>query len=558
MTDAAASAPAVSDRPAGGGAVLALLALTQFLMTVDATVMNVSISALVDDLDTTVVAIQGVITAYTLVMAAAMITGAKIGDLLGRRRALRIGLVVYACGSGITSLAPNVVVLLFGWSILEGLGAALIMPTVVALVAGNFTGKQRAVAYGALAAAAAVAVAAGPIIGGFVTAEFSWRWVFAAEVLIAGGILLGSRAITDVPGAGRPQLDGAGAVLSASGLALVVFGVLKSGSWGWVEPRVAGGEGETPQLGGISLVAWMILAGLLLLWGFTIWLRHCVDTGREPLVDPALFSVDQLRGGLIVLLLQYLVMMGVFFTMPLFFSIVLGLDAFDTGLRMLPLSLALILVAPTVPKLLPEASPRRVATSGLVLMLAATLLLAVRLDEGATVGITTVPFLLLGAGMGALASQLGNVLVSSVPSERGGEVGGLQYTAQNLGSSLGTALVGAVVVASLGTSFIDQVQSSPELDEAVQSAATITISGGVEFISDAEATAVLASTDLTQAEQDAILLDYQSARLSGLRQGMVVLSLFVVITLFAARRLPGEPVTAPAEEADPVGAGSSP
>src|SRR5262245_49293369 len=166
----------------GGRLVLGILALAQFLMTIDASVMNVSISALVDDLDTTVTAIQGVITAYTLVMAATMITGGKIGDLIGRRRALRIGCVVYACGSGITAIAPNVTVLLIGWSIIEGLGAALIMPTIVALIGGNFTGRARANAYATIAAAAAVAVGLGPIIGGFVTAEWTWRWVFAAEV----------------------------------------------------------------------------------------------------------------------------------------------------------------------------------------------------------------------------------------------------------------------------------------------------------------------------------------------------------------------------------------
>src|SRR5262245_28585414 len=191
----------------GGALVLGLLALTQFLMTLDASVMNVSISALVDDLDTSVTAIQGVITAYTLVMAATMITGGKIGDLLGRRRALRIGLVVYACGSGLTALAPDVVALLLGWSVLEGLGAGLIMPTVTALIAGNFTGRARAGAYSAIAAAAAVAVALGPLIGGFVTAYYSWRWVFAAEVVIAGGILLASRIVRDVPTEERPRLD---------------------------------------------------------------------------------------------------------------------------------------------------------------------------------------------------------------------------------------------------------------------------------------------------------------------------------------------------------------
>ena len=347
--------------------MLGLLALTQFLMTLDASVMNVSIGSLVDDLDTTVTAIQGVITAYTLVMAAGMITGGKLGDLLGRRRALRIGLVVYAIGSGTTALAPNVGVLLLGWSVIEGLGACLIMPTVTALIAGNFTGRARAGAYGTIAAAAAVAIALGPLIGGFVTAYFTWRWVFAAEVLIAAAILLSSRIIHDVPTDERPRLDFVGAVLSAAGLGLFVFGVLQSGTWGWVRPRVPDGPDATPSLLGLSAVTWLVAGGLILLLAFVAWQRRRVARRESPLVNPALFANRRLTTGLSVLLMQYLVMMGMFFAMPLFLTLCLGLDAFDTGVRMLPLSLALVATAPLVPRLLPSASPRLVVQVGLVL-----------------------------------------------------------------------------------------------------------------------------------------------------------------------------------------------
>src|SRR5262249_49057557 len=180
-------------RRSGATSVLAVLALAQFLMTIDASVMNVPISALVEDLDTTVTAIQGVITAYTLVMAATMITRGKIGGLIGRRRALRIGCVVYACGSGITALAPNVTVLLIGWSIIEGLGAALIMPTIVALIGGNFTGRARANAYATIAAAAAVAVGLGPIIGGLGTAGRTRRGGFGGGGPAAPGVPVAAR-----------------------------------------------------------------------------------------------------------------------------------------------------------------------------------------------------------------------------------------------------------------------------------------------------------------------------------------------------------------------------
>ena len=544
---------AVADRSGVSGAVLPLLATTQFLMTVDSTVMNVSISALVADLDTTVTAIQAVITSYTLVMAASMITGGKLGDLLGRRRALRIGLVVYAAGSGLTAISPNVVVLFLGWSVLEGLGAALIMPTVTALVAGNFTGQQRARAYGLIAASAAVAVAAGPIIGGFVTANFSWRWVFAAEVVIAGGLLLGSARIPDVAVGERPKLDGVGALLSAAGLAMIVLGVLQSSSWGWVRPRIADGPDATPQIAGISLTAWLILAGLVVLWMLVEWLDHRKARGRTPLFDPVLLENRQLRGGLSALLTQYLVSSGVFFTIPLFLSIVLGLDAFDTGIRMLPLSLALILVAPAVPRFAPNASPRRVARLGLLLLAGAALLLAALLGENpADASIVTVPFLLLGAGLGLLASQLGNVIVSSEPVERSGEVGGLQYTAQNLGASLGTALIGAVVIGTLATQLLQGIEDSPAVSDPVEQAAGIQIEAGVEFVSDVQLEAALAQTPLAPEEQEAIVAANAEARIEALQFGMLAVALVALLGLFPTTRLPGKALKSTEGTADPA------
>lgn len=530
-----------------GGLVLPLLAVTQFLMTVDASVMNVSISALVEDLDTTVTAIQGVITAYTLVMAAGMISGGKLGDLLGRKRALRIGLVVYALGSGLTAISPNVIVLLVGWSVLEGIGAALIMPTVTALIAGNFTGRARAGAYATIAAAAAVAIAVGPIIGGFVTAYITWRWVFAGEVVIAMGLLVGTRILPDAPAEERRGFDVVGAALSAAGLGLAVFAVLQSGAWGWIEPKVQSGPSATPSWLGLSPVVWLLVGGLCLLWVFVEWERRRTARARPTLVDPSLFRNRQLMGGLEVLLMQYLVMMGVFFAMPLFLSIVLGLDAFDTGVRMLPLSLALVVAAPAVPKLYPGASPRRMCQVGLLLMLAATLILAVRFDEGADASITTLPFILLGLGMGALASQLGNVIVSAVPVERSGEAGGLQYTAQNLGASLGTALIGAVVISSLGSLLLKGVEASPTLDAALKQQASVQLSSGVPFVSDAQLQQALTQAGVPADQQKAVLDANASARLGALRRGMVVLSLFVVLTLVLSTRLPDRPLTAAPE-----------
>ena len=220
--------------------VLLTLASGQFLMTLDSSVMNVSIATVAEDVGTTVTGIQGAITAYTLVMAALMITGAKVGALIGRKRAFAIGCVIYGCGSFMTAIAQSLPVLLFGWSFLEGVGAALILPAIVALVAGNFPAERRPAAYGLVAAAGAIAVAVGPLIGGFCTTYFSWRWVFAGEVVVVLAILVLTRKIADAPSEERPQLRlRRRRPLGARARALV-FGVLRSGEWGWIQPKADG------------------------------------------------------------------------------------------------------------------------------------------------------------------------------------------------------------------------------------------------------------------------------------------------------------------------------
>jgi MFS family permease len=262
-----------SERVKGTALVLLTLAVGQFLMTLDSSVMNVSIATVAEDVGTTVSGIQGAITAYTLVMAALMITGGKVGALIGRRRAFAIGCVIYGCGSFTTSIAPNLPVLLFGWSFLEGVGAALILPAIVALVAGNFPVGRRPAAYGLVAAAGATAVAVGPLVGGFATTYFSWRWVFAGEVVLVLAILVLARRVEDAPLGERTKIDLVGAVLSAAGLGLLVFGVLRSGIWGWVAPKA-----DAPSWLGLSPVTWLVLAGVLVIWVFFRW----QSTWRKP------------------------------------------------------------------------------------------------------------------------------------------------------------------------------------------------------------------------------------------------------------------------------------
>jgi len=522
-----------SARAASATLVLLTLAAGQFLMTLDSSVMNVSIATVAKDVGTTVTGIQGAITAYTLVMAALMIPGAKVGAIIGRKRAFAIGCVIYGCGSFTTALAPNLPVLLFGWSFLEGVGAALILPAIVALVAGNFPVERRPAAYGLVAAAGAIAVAVGPVIGGFCTTYFSWRWVFAGEVVIVLAILLLTRRIADAPSETRPKLDVFGAVLSAAGLGMLVFGVLRSSEWGWLQPKAGG-----PSWAGLSPTFWLVLAGFFVIWLFTRWQLRRVAHGQEPLVRPGFLRNKQLSGGLTMFFFQYLAQAGLFFVVPLYLSVCLGLSALDTGVRLLPLSITLLAAAIGIPRLMPGASPRLVVRAGLVSLFAGTIVLLAALDPDSGAGIVLVPMLLIGLGIGALASQLGSVTVSAVPDDESPEVGGVQNTMTNLGASMGTALAGSIMIAAVSSAFLSNIQQSSAIPSRVKSQAEVKLAGGVPFISDADLEHALDEARVSSRASEAALDSYRDARIAGLQSALALLALLAVVALFTAQRIP--------------------
>lgn len=537
----------------GAQVVLVTLASAQFLMTLDSSVMNVSIATVAKDVGTTVTGIQTAITAYTLVMAALMITGGKIGQIIGRKRAFAIGCVIYGCGSFVTALSPSLAVLMVGWSFLEGVGAALILPAIVALVAANFDRAGRPRAYGLVASAGAIAVAAGPLIGGLFTTYLSWRYVFAGEVLIVLTILALTRRMEDAEPEERVRLDVVGTVLSALGLGLIVYGVLRSGTWGFVSPKP-----EAPAWLGLSPVIWMMAGGGLVLWLFLRWERRRIDTGAEPLVDPAMLRIPQLRSGLTAFFFQYLLQAGLFFAIPLFLSVALGLSAVETGVRLLPLSVTLLIAAVGVPRFLPNASPRRVVEAGFLTLFAGTAIMVGALDAGAGPEIVTWPMLLAGLGVGALASQLGSVTVSAVPDEQSGEVGGLQNTLMYLGSSIGTALAGAVLIAALSTTLLTGIENNTAVSAELKSQATTKLTGNVSFVSDDQLQTALDEAGVPPQAADAVVQENATARIAGLRTSLSVLALIALIAAFFARWIPAEqPGTAKAAEAvpEPSGAG---
>jgi EmrB/QacA subfamily drug resistance transporter len=521
---------------------LGILAAAQFVMVLDSSVMNVSISQIVHDLDTTVTGVQLAITAYTLVMAAFMLVGAKLGDIWGRDRAFAIGLAVYGLGSLTTALSPNLQVLLIGWSLVEGLGAVLVVPAIAALTAANYEGKQRALAYGVIGGVAGAAVAVGPVIGGWVTTTFSWRLVFVGEVVVVLGILLVRNRMQPSPRPERPpKLDAVGSALSALGLGLVVFGILRSSSWGWVRPIDAptiGGVEITPF--GFSVVPFLIVGGVLLLWFFSLWEERRERLGKDTLLDRSLLRIRSLRAGLTTLMSQQLVMMGTFFVLPVYLQVVLGLDAFETGKRLLPLSLTLLIAALAGPKLAERLAPRLVVQIGLIAMVVAALVLVGTIDVELNETSFRIALAFFGVGSGLLMSQLGNVIMSSAPAEMTNEAGGLQGTAQNLGASLGTALIGSILLAGLLTGFTSRISENPALSDPVRAQIRTATEQGIEIVTTDQAHAAVLAAGLTPAEADAVTADYADAQLEALKKAMLGVALLALLSIVFTRRLPGK------------------
>jgi EmrB/QacA subfamily drug resistance transporter len=514
--------------------VLAALAAAQFLMVLDQAVMNVAISQLVEDFDTTVTTIQAVIALYALVMAGLMLTGGKIGDIIGRRRAFAIGLVIYGCGSGLTAASWSVPSLMLGWSILEGIGAALVLPALVALVAGNYRGGERAVAYGVLGGVAGAGIAVGPILGGWATTELSWRVVFVGEVVVAIGILLGTRLIREPERHGRkPALDWIGGVLSAAGLALLVFGVLQASNWGWLAPRSSPIEPF-----GFSLTPFVIAGGALVLAGFVAWERRRERLGEDPLVHLPLLRISRLRGGVAMFLAQNLILMGVFFTIPLFLQIVQGLDALETGVRMLPASAGLFFAAIAGSALAKRFAPRLLVRTGLAIVFVAILGLLTTIEPE----LDNAPFLIamgvLGVGMGLIVSQLGNVVQSSVGDDDRSEAGGLQNTAQQLGSSLGTAILGAIVITGLIAAFTANVTDDPRISADVSDQLEVRLSAGGSFVAADEVQAGAEAAGLDAATTEALVENYEDAQLKALKTAFLFAAFLTLASFWSTRRLP--------------------
>ena len=345
-------------------------------------------------------------------------------------------------------------------------------------------------------------------------------------------ILLLTRRIADAPAEPGVRLDLVGAALSAAGLGLLVFGVLRAGTWGFVNPKP-----DAPDWLGLSPVFWLVLAGGVVLRIFLGWERSRHDKGVAVLIDPTILGNPWLRAGLTSFFFQYLLQAGMFFAVPLFLSVA---RPFGRGNRTADTATlgGLAASAICIPKFRPNASPRRVVALGFVAMLAGIVALGASLEVGVGAEVVTWPLLLVGLGIGALASQLGAVTVSTVADEQAAEVGGVQNAVTNLGASIGTALAGAVLISALTASFFAGIQSNPAVPPDLSSRAQVQLSAGVPFVTDEQLSEALADAGVTGPTADAIIKANEAARLDGLRAALATLAVLALAALFFSRRLP--------------------
>ena len=415
--------------------VLIPLALAQFICSFAGSNMNVMINDMSEDLDTTVQGIQLAITLFLLVMAALMIPGGKLTDRYGRKKCLNIGLVVYGVGAVVSALAPGLPVLIIGNSILEGVGTALLIPPVYILTTLLFvdvTGRARA--FGAINAMAGIGAATGPLLGGLIATALSWRAAFVFQALVIVVIVVLSRRDVRDPLPADPTrpFDTVGAVLSAIGLVLVVLGILVAAENLW-------------------LTAGLVLAGVLVLAGFFQWLRTRERAGKEALLSTALFHNRTSNLGLITQNFQWLVLMGISFVVSAFLQVVRGYNAIQTGLILTAATVGLLASSLAAARLAKRRSQRTLIVAGFVLTVAGIIVFLVLVGLSKDVWALLPGLFLVGLGIGAMLTPSVNVVQSSFPENLQGEISGLSRSVSNLGSSMGAAIAGTILVVELGT-----------------------------------------------------------------------------------------------------------
>jgi EmrB/QacA subfamily drug resistance transporter len=441
------SDPTVPEEATGNQRLAILLAMAMFVLVVDTSLMNVSIAAVVRDLDTTVSGVQSAIALEALVSAAFILIGSKVGDLIGRKRAYVLGLLGYAVGALAMTLAQGLTAIIIFWAVVGGIGASLLLPSMQSLIHGNFEGAAQTKAYALVGAAAAIAAAVGPLLGGFITTYLSWRIGFLLEIVIIGIVLSGIRLVRDAPYTGPRGVDAGGAVLSVLGMGGIVLGILV-----WQE----GGES----------VAALIVMGAIAMAALVFWLSRRKRQGKPTLLDPDLFKSKHFRLGISQQMLQQIALGGTMIALPIYLQMVLEYNALEAGLSIAPLSLSMFGIALLAGRRAGKRRPSSIVRSGFALLTVGMLLLipiVPRADSGWSL---VIPLVIAGSGLGLLVSQLNNYTLAPISEERVSEAAGVNSAAGSFGLSFGLAFAGAIMLATLSITFTDLANASSVLEPA--------------------------------------------------------------------------------------------
>lgn len=466
-------------------APLMVLALALFIVVLDTTIINVSIRAIIDDLHSNLKSIQWVITGYSLVLAAFTITGGRLGDIFGRKKMFMIGAVIFAIGSLLASRSHSAAHLLLSVSLVEGLGAALMLPATASLLVSTYRGKDRAIAFGVYGAIAGAAATIGPIVGGWLTTNYSWRWNYLINPFVVLLILLGSFIVHEARERTPHRPDLLSIVLSALGLGGVVYGIIESSTYGWIKAKMNYEIfGQSFHLLGVSISVFAIVFGLIFIALFLLRQAMLEDKHKTPLVSTGLLKNRDFMAGTTVLAIAVLGQFGLIFAMPVFLQGLLSKDAFHSGIALLPLSLSILVASPLSGALAGKwnVPQRHIIQAGLVLSVIGSLLLYFEASATAQ-GLHLVPGLVcFGAGFGLVISQLANLTLSAVNVELAGEAAGVNNTFRQIGTSLGQALIGALLITALISQLNHDVSASRILPPAIKPQVTSLVAASAQSL----------------------------------------------------------------------------
>lgn len=459
-----------------------VLCLALVISVIDGTILNVSINDITRDFNSNIKEIQWVITCYSLVIASLTIFGGRLGDLFGPKKMFILGAIIFAIGSSITAMASDMNYLLLGWSIIEGIGAALMIPASSSLIVANFAPEDRGKAFGIYGASAGIASAIGPILGGFLTTNYSWRWAFGINVIVVAILLVCSTIVKEMDKSlNNPtdqkqkfNLDIVGVILSSISLSSISYGIIQSSIYGWWKTdKIYQFLGQNLDLIGFSITPILIAFGFLFLILFVMWEYFLGLKDGSPLLDLRIFKNKQFTIGILAWGMLMASVTGIFtFGVALFYQKVAGLSAFESGIGLVPMSVTLFVTAPLTSKIAQKITAKYTVLIGLLITTIASSYIYYSLSITADRISFILPLGLFGVGFGLVASQLSSLTLESVDRKNAGVASGIRSTMQEIGKTIGSAVIGAAFVSAILSSFVDSLNVNANIPQDVKNQIT--------------------------------------------------------------------------------------